>query len=74
MNQVSNPILSWREKIHCIEHEYWTWYKIEIMLVHLDEVHEPVHDALPVAGPTVLEVDQRGVNIITSGSENQTLI
>ena len=44
-----------------------------VMLVHLDKVHKPVHNTLPVARPPVLEVDQRGVNIFTSGSDNQTL-
>ena len=43
------------------------------MLVHLDKVHEPVHNTLPVTRPTVLEVDQCGVNVVTPGSEKQTL-
>ena len=43
------------------------------MLAHLDKVHEPVHNTLPVTRPSVLEVDQCGVNIVTPGSDNQTL-
>ena len=46
---------------------------MEIMLVHLDKVHEPVHNTLPVPRPAVLEVDQCGVNVVTPGSEKQTL-
>ena len=43
------------------------------MLVYLDKVHEPVHNTLPVSRPAVLEVDQCGVNVVTPGSEKQTI-
>lgn len=37
--------------------------------LHLDEVHKSVHYPLPVAGPAVLEVDERGVDVVPPGPE-----
>ena len=37
--------------------------------LHLDEVHKSIHYPLPVAGPAVLEVDERGVDVVPPGPE-----
>ena len=71
LNHVSDLSLSWREKKSLLAFNLLV--EMEIMLVHLDEVHEPVHNTLPVPRPAVLEVDQCGVNVVTPGSEKQTL-